>query len=230
MNKFREFEKIIGYEFKNKLLLKRAFSHSSYINEEHLKKSECNERLEFLGDAVLELVTSEFLFNRDSEMQEGELTKLRASIVCEPSLSYIARELKMPKFLILGNGEDMTGGRERDSNLSNALEAVIGAIYVDGGLTNAKEFIERFIVNDLDNRKLFFDSKTIFQEIVQGENLGTLSYKLLKETGPAHSKNFKVAVFINDVEYGVGVGSSKKGAEQVAAYNAILKLKEGNKV
>lgn len=219
-------ENTIGYSFKDRKLLVNAFSHSSFVNEKHLTKSDCNERMEFLGDAVLELTTSEFLFNRYKDMQEGELTKLRAGLVCEPALAYCAREIKLPDYLLLGHGEVITGGRNRDSILSDAMEALIGAIYLDGGLTNAKEFVEKYILNDMEHKKLFFDSKTIFQEMVQGDNMGIISYKLLDEYGPDHDKKFKEAVYIGEKEYGVGEGHTKKAAEQVAAYNGILKLKE----
>ncbi|MGP1612009.1 MAG: ribonuclease III [Catonella sp.] len=223
--KAEKIEKIIGYSFKDRKLLVNAFSHSSFVNEKHLTKSDCNERMEFLGDAVLELITSEYLFRRYKEMQEGELTKLRAGLVCEASLSYSAREIKLYEYLLLGHGEAMTGGRNRDSILSDAMEALIGAIYLDGGLTNAKEFIEKHILNDVENKKLFFDSKTIFQEMVQSENIGIISYKLIDEYGPDHDKKFREAVYIDDKEYGIGEGHTKKAAEQVAAYNGILKLK-----
>ena len=173
----------------------------------------------------MELATSEFLFNRHKDMQEGELTKLRARLVCEQALAYSAREIGLSDYLLLGHGEAITGGRNRDSILSDALEALIGAIYLDGGLTNAKEFIEKHVLNDIEHKKLFFDSKTIFQEMVQSENLGTIKYKLLDEYGPDHDKKFKEAVYIGAREYGIGEGHTKKAAEQVAAYNGILKLK-----
>ena len=223
--KAEKIEQTIGYSFKDRKLLTNAFSHSSFVNEKHLSKSDCNERMEFLGDAVLELVTSEFLFNRYKKLQEGELTKLRAGLVCEPALAYSAREIELSEYLLLGHGESMTGGKNRDSILSDAMEALIGAIYLDGGLTNAKEFIEKYILNDVEHKKLFFDSKTIFQEMVQSDNMGTISYKLLAEYGPDHDKSFKEAVYIGETEYGVGKGHTKKAAEQIAAYNAILKLK-----
>ncbi len=224
--KAEKFEKIIGYSFANRKLLTNALSHSSFANEKHLKKSACNERLEFLGDAVLELTASEFLFNKYKDMQEGELTKLRAGIVCEPALACQARKLNLSDYLLLGHGEIMTGGKNRDSILSDALEAIIGAIYLDGGLTNAKEFVEKFVLEDAENNKLFFDSKTIFQEMIQGDGIGTISYKLLEESGPDHNKNFKAAVYVNSVQYGTGEGHTKKAAEQIAAYNGIMKLKK----
>lgn len=220
----KELETRIGYAFQNKSLLRQAVMHSSYVNERHLPKYKCNERLEFLGDAVLELVSSEFLFFEDATMPEGELTKTRASMVCEPALAFCARELNLGAYLLLGKGEDATGGRKRDSITSDALEALIGAIYLDGGFTNAKEFIHRFILNDLENKKLFYDSKTILQELVQADLREPVSYRLLKEEGPDHNKTFRVAVHIGDTVYGEGGGRTKKAAEQEAAYRTILLL------
>ena len=218
----------IGYRFQNFDLLRQAMIHSSYANEKHLSKHECNERLEFLGDAVLELVCSEFLFFEHEQMPEGELTKTRASMVCEPALAFCAKDLELGRYLLLGKGEDATGGRKRDSITSDALEALIGAIYMDGGFANAKEFIHRFILNDLENKTLFFDSKTILQEIVQANTKETITYHLVGEEGPDHDKSFHVSVLIGDKEYGVGMGRTKKGAEQVAAYQSILKLRSLN--
>ncbi len=222
--KLKELEQRIGYTFQDQKLLEHSMRHSSYANEKHMKKTECNERLEFLGDAVLELVSSEFLFFENPDMPEGELTRTRASMVCEPSLAFCARELKLGDYLLLGKGEEHTGGRFRDSITSDALEALIGAIYLDGGFANAKEFILRFVLNDLENKKLFYDSKTILQELVQGELGETVSYKLLKEEGPDHNKSFFVAVYIGETVYGEGQGRTKKAAEQQAAYQAILEL------
>ena len=183
--KLKELEKKIGYTFQDLEILKQAMMHSSYINEKHLPKYKCNERLEFLGDAVLELVSSEFLFYEDQQRPEGELTKARASMVCEPALAFCAREIDLGQYLLLGKGEDATGGRKRESVTSDAMEALIGAIYIDGGFANAKEFIKRFILNDLENKKLFFDSKTILQEIVQAhfKQVNLLSYDRRRRTG-----------------------------------------------
>ena len=218
----------IGYTFQDFALLKKAMSHSSYVNEEHLPKYECNERLEFLGDAVLELVSSEFLFFEHPTTPEGELTKTRASMVCEPALAFCAREIELGEYLLLGKGEDATGGRKRESVTSDAMEALIGAIYVDGGFANAKEFINRFILKDLENKKLFYDSKTILQEIVQSNYTQSLSYDLVAEEGPDHNKKFVVRAKIGDEVISEGSGRTKKAAEQEAAYLAIVKLK-GNK-
>ncbi len=177
---------------------------------------------------MLELVASEFLFYENRKMPEGELTKTRASMVCEPALAFCAKELDLGVYLLLGKGEDATGGRERNSVTSDALEALIGAIYMDGGFANAKEFIHRFILDDLENKTLFFDSKTILQEIVQANFKSSITYRLIGEMGPDHEKSFRVAVYIGEEEYGIGVGHTKKAAEQVAAYQSILKLHENN--
>ena len=222
----RELQERIGYTFRRQELLKSALMHSSYTNETHLPKYKCNERLEFLGDAVLELVSSEFLFFADRKMPEGELTKTRASMVCEPSLAFCAREIELGKYLFMGRGEENTGGRERDSITSDALEALIGAIYLDGGLANAKEFIHHFILTDLEDKKLFYDSKTILQEIVQANMTGNVSYELIDEQGPDHNKIFEVEARIGGKAWGRGKGSSKKSAEQQAAYEAILNLRK----
>ena len=226
MRKIRELEEKIGYCFQDQELLKHALRHSSYVNEKHMKKHECNERLEFLGDAVLEVVSSEFLFFEHQTMPEGELTKKRASMVCEPALAFCARDIELGEYLLLGKGEEATGGRKRDSVTSDAMEALIGAIYLDGGFASAKEFIHRFILNDLENKKLFFDSKTILQEIVQGSSDEHVSYELIREEGPDHNKTFCTAVRIGGRTYGEGEGRTKKASEQQAAYQAILRLQE----
>ena len=224
MDRVKELEQKIGYVFKDKSLIERALMHSSYTNEKHLKKYECNERLEFLGDAVLELVSSAYLFNEFPKVSEGELTKTRASMVCEPSLAMCARDIGLGDYLLLGKGEEATGGRKRDSITSDAMEALIGAIYLDGGFTNAKEFIHKFILNDIEHKQLFYDSKTILQEMVQAKYKETLVYELLKEEGPDHNKSFEVCVKIGDEEIGRGLGRTKKAAEQVAAYHGICKI------
>ena len=226
--KLKELEQKIGYRFRNFSFLEQAMMHSSYTNEHRMEKYRCNERLEFLGDAVLELISSEFLFRQSPKVPEGELTKLRASIVCEQSLAMCAEAISLGKYLRLGNGEDSTGGRLRASITSDAMEALIGAIYLDGGFANAKEFITRFVLNDLENKKLFYDSKTILQEIVQRDFNEPLSYELLAEEGPDHDKKFRMQAKIGEKAYGVGVGHTKKGAQQLAAYETILLLKKTN--
>ena len=209
-------EQIIGYTFRNKKLLKQALTHSSYANEKKLGKLGCNERLEFLGDAVLELVSSDVLYAKFPQIPEGELTKKRASLVCEPSLAYCARQFDLPKYLLLGRGEDMTGGRMRDSIVSDATEALL-----DGGFEKAREFVLKFILNDMEHKQLFYDSKTILQELVQEKGRQTVEYVLTKETGPDHNKQFSVDVLINGTPAGSGTGHTKKAAEQAAAYQAI---------
>ena len=222
------FQKIIQYQFNNIGLLKNALTHSSYANEKKTGNYKDNERLEFLGDAVLELTSSEFIYTSNPDMNEGKMTRLRASIVCEPTLAMCARQIHLQEYIMLGKGEDLTGGRTRDSIISDALEALIGAIYLDGGFANAKEFIARFVLNDLENKKLFYDSKTILQEIVQRDFNEPLSYELLAEEGPDHDKKFRMQAKIGEKAYGVGVGHTKKGAQQLAAYETILLLKKTN--
>ena len=230
MSRLHEFEEVIGYHFNNQGLLRQALTHSSYANERHMKKHSDNERLEFLGDAVLEVTSSEFLYQKYPDYSEGELTKLRASLVCEPTLAFCTRAIDLGKYLYLGKGEDLTGGRNRKSILSDALEAVIGAIFLDGGFANAKEFIHRFVLNNVEHMQLFYDSKTILQEIVQGdEHSGKLEYVLVDESGPDHNKNYTVEARIGNKSYGCGEGHTKKAAEQEAAYQAILALRKKDK-
>ena len=227
MNKnLKELEEIIGYKFKNRHYLEQAMTHRSYANEKKLGKLGCNERLEFLGDAVLELISSDFLYREFPQVPEGELTKKRASLVCEPSLAYCAREFGLPQFLMLGKGEDMTGGRNRDSIVSDATEALLGAIYLDGGFANAKEFVLRFILNDMEHKQLFYDSKTILQEIVQEDGSGPVEYPLIREEGPDHNKSFTVKAVVNGRVCGQGTGHTKKAAEQAAAYEALRSLRQ----
>lgn len=226
MENLKELEGKIGYQFHDMKLLKNALTHSSYANEHRMPRFENNERLEFLGDAVLELVSSEFLFRSKKKMVEGEMTKMRASLVCEPTLAFCTREINLGSYLLLGKGEELTGGRQRDSVVSDAMEALIGAIYLDGGFASAKEFIERFILSDLEHKQLFFDSKTILQEMVQSKENGELTYELLHEEGPDHDKRFVVEVMIGKEPAGRGTGRTKKAAEQEAAYAAIKKLKK----
>ena len=230
MANFLELQDKIGYEFKQEKLLRQALTHSSFANEKHLRKHSDNERLEFLGDAVLEIVTSDFLYHEHTDVPEGELTRVRASIVCEQTLAFCTRALNLGNYLFLGKGEDQTGGRKRKSILSDAFEAIIGAIYLDGGFANAKEFIHRFVLNNVEHMQLFYDSKTILQEIVQGdEHSGKLEYVLVEESGPDHNKNYKVEARIGNKSYGCGEGHTKKAAEQEAAYQAILELRKKDK-
>ena len=223
--KFLELEKKIGYKFENFDLLVNAMTHSSYANEHHISYTGNNERLEFLGDAVLEVASSEFLFHKYPDLPEGKLTKKRASMVCEPTLALCAREIPLGDYLLLGKGEEATGGRKRDSIVSDAMEALIGAIYLDGGFANAKEFINRFVLKDIENKQLFYDSKTTLQEIVQGQFEEDVRYVLVKEEGPDHNKSFYVEAILGEKVLGQGCGHTKKAAEQQAAYCAIKKLK-----
>ena len=216
----------IGYVFRNKELLKQAITHSSFINEQKINKTEDYERLEFLGDAVLELVSSEFLFKEHRNVPEGELTKMRASMVCEPALAFCARDIELGEFMRLGKGEELTGGRARDSITSDVMEAVIGAIYLDGGMEPAKRFIDRFILSDLENKQLFYDSKSTLQELMQGTLKKEFHYELLEESGPEHNKSFVVEIIMEEKSLGRGTGRTKKAAEQQAAYKALLFLKE----
>ena len=219
------FQKIIQYQFNNIGLLKNALTHSSYANEKKTGNYKDNERLEFLGDAVLELTSSEFIYTGNPDMNEGKMTRLRASIVCEPTLAMCARQIHLQEDIMLGKGEDLTGGRTRDSIISDALEALIGAIYLDGGFANAKEFIHRFVLNDLENKQLFYDSKTILQEVVQAHGL-EVEYELTGEEGPEHDKKFHVIAKAGDLFVVKGTGHTKKAAQQQAAYNALLHLKK----
>ena len=220
-------EKKSGYHFQNPHLLKQAMTHSSYANEHKAKGYHDNERLEFLGDAVLEVVSSEFLFRHYPALPEGDLTKLRASIVCEPTLALCARELDLGDFLLLGKGEEHTGGRKRDSIVSDAMEALIGAIYLDGGFASAKEFVHRFIMTDIEHKKLFYDSKTILQEQVQKNwHDGEISYVLTGEEGPDHDKTFLVDLYVAGEKKSSGKGRTKKAAEQDAAYRCLINWKE----
>ena len=216
----------IDYQFKDKTLYQTAMTHSSYANEHPGNHLHHNERLEFLGDSVLGFVTADYLFTHYPELPEGELTKLRAAVVCEGALCEIARELGIPREIRLGHGEETGGGRERPSILADATEAPLGAIYLDGGLANAKEFIHRFILNDIEHKQLFYDSKTILQEMVQAESKESLSYELLREEGPDHNKSFEVCVKLGGREIGRGTGRTKKAAEQVAAYHGICTVKK----
>lgn len=226
MRKQLEFQYVIDYDFKQDGLLLQALTHSSYANEKRMKKHSDNERLEFLGDAVLEIITSEYLYHHFPDLPEGELTKMRASLVCEQTLAYCTKEMRLGDYLLLGKGEEHTGGRQRSSILSDALEAVIGAIYLDGGFASAKEFVLKYILTDIAHKQLFYDSKTILQEVVQGQNMGTMEYGLIAESGPDHAKLFTVELSIGGKPVSTGSGHTKKAAEQEAAYLALVQMQE----
>lgn len=221
-----ELERHCGYRFHDIKLLRQALTHTSYANEHKLGHLGSNERLEFLGDAVLETVSSECLYKMYPDLPEGQLTTLRASLVCEPTLAFDAKAIDLPDYLLLGKGEELTGGRGRDSIVSDALESVIGAIYLDGGMAPASEFIMTYIMNDIGSKKLFRDSKTRLQEIIQARSSEEVVYELISETGPDHNKNFEVSVSHQGKVLGTGSGRSKKAAEQRAAYQALLRLKK----
>jgi len=217
----KELEEKIGYVFKKKELLKQALTHSSFSNEQKINKFENYERLEFLGDAVLELLSSQFFFENYPEMSEGEMTRLRSSMVCEPALAFCARDISLGQYILLGKGEESTGGRKRDSITSDVMEAVIGAIYLDGGFEQADQFVKKYILSDLEDKQLFYDSKTILQEKVQ--KLGkSLVYVIVDESGPEHNKMFTVEARVDGKTLGKGQGRNRKSAEQKAAYQVLL--------
>lgn len=216
--------------FRNEKWLQQAFTHSSYVNE-HRKKNQTahNERLEFLGDAVLELTVSKYLFTHFPEMSEGDLTKLRASIVCEPALVSLAEELNFKGYILLGKGEERTGGRERPALLADVFEAFVGALYLDQGLGAVERFLEKHVFPKIQDGVFtqMTDYKSQLQELVQHDGLGNLSYEIVKEKGPAHHREFVSQVFLNERSLGTGSGRSKKEAEQHAAQQALDLLKKG---
>lgn len=215
-------EENLNYSFKNEKLLMNALTHSSYANEVRNGISS-NERLEFLGDSVLSIIVSEYLYKKFPNLPEGELTKLRASLVCEKSLCGFSRELELGKYLQLGKGEDKGGGRERDSILADAFEAVLAAMYLDGGFEVAKNHAMRFIVEELKrvDDEVFKDYKTALQEIIQRNPEESVTYILTNESGPDHNKIFEVEVRLNSNTIGKGKGKNKKQAEQSAAKEAL---------
>lgn len=219
---FTEFEEKLGYSFKDKNLLELALTHSSFANENKLKKN--NERFEFLGDSVLGFVTAEYLFNEFKNRPEGEMTKLRAAVVCEKSLFKFAEQIDLGKYIRLGRGEDSTGGRNRPSVVSDAFEAVIAAIYIDGGMEAVKPYILRFIKDAVKRETSFKDNKSFLQEEIQKVKGNTLAYEEVGEEGPDHDKTFVFRVKLNGEVIGEGKGKSKKEAEQNAAGNALNKL------
>ena len=222
-----EFEDIIGYSFTNKNLLEIALTHSSYVNENRGKNPdlEDNERFEFFGDAIIEFHISEYLFHKYGSFPEGDMTKLRASLVCEQSLAECAKQIRLGEFLRMGKGEALSGGRERASITSDAFEALVAAIYLDAGEEKpVREFIHSHLIRGLENKSLFFDAKTKLQEIAQKKGGCTLSYEMIRESGPSHNKTFEIAAILNGKEVGRGKGHSKKAAQQAAAEKAIEQL------
>ncbi len=228
-NKLEKFQKTIKISFKNLEILDRVFIHRSFLNENKEKKIESNERLEFLGDAVLEIIVTKYLYEKYPKEPEGKLTAWRASLVNGKSLSESARKINMGELLYLSKGEEKTGGRERDLLLANSFEALIGAIYIEHGMKAAKNFIIDHILIKLPKiikEKLYLDPKTHLQELVQAEIGITPVYKVLKEEGPDHSKNFTLGVFLNDKMLAVGNGSSKQEAQVKAAQKALENWQE----
>lgn len=222
--KLSELEKKMGYHFHSKALLKHALCHTSWANENRLGHAGSNERLEFLGDAVLEAVSSEYLYHYYPDITEGDLSKIRASLVCEPALAYDARQIGLPDYLYLGRGEDATGGRHRDSVVSDAMEATIGAVFLDGGFDEAKKYILRYVMDDVEHKQLFHDSKTKLQELIQSSSESAPEYEITDEKGPEHDKTFEACVRVDGRVIGTGTGHSKKAAEQQAAYHALVSL------
>jgi ribonuclease-3 len=227
MNKdLKELQQTLGIRFHKPELLKQAFTHSSYVNEHRIAGHKDNERLEFLGDAVLELTVSEFLYFTYPGRTEGELTKLRASIVCEPSLVTFAENLEFGAFALLGKGEELTGGRTRPALLADVFESFIGALYLDQGLETVKAFLNRYVFAKIssEGKLLVIDYKTQLQEHTQHHNLGLIEYRIVDERGPAHEREFIAEVYMDDQMMGKGTGRSKKEAEQQAASQALVKL------
>ena len=221
----KDLENAIGYRFKNITLLQNALAHSSYANERWHNSLKSNERLEFLGDSILGMVVAEYLYRNFPDRPEGDLTRMRADMVCERSLAMIAERIGLGEHLLLGNGEETGGGRTRDSILADAVESVIAACFLDGGMEPARKFIDTFVLTDVPVRKLRnADYKTALQELVQQKKNQVLSYALVEESGPDHDKHFVVQVSLNGTVVGIGDGRSKKKAEQAAAHAAIEHL------
>ncbi len=220
-----QLEKSIGYVFHDKKLILEALTHSSYANERKINKIPCNERLEFLGDAVLQLLSSDYLFHVFPDSPEGHLSKTRSSLVCEPTLAQNARDCGLADCVLLGKGESISGGRKKDSVTSDAFEAVIGAIYLDGGLSEAKRFVDAFALKDAGLHLNENDPKSALQQFLQKNgNAINISYRVASETGPEHDKSFHVEVLIDNCLAGEGTGHNKKSAEKAAAKDALAKL------
>lgn len=221
MKKLEKLQQSVGYKFKDERLLQRALTHTSYANECNEGHNKSNERLEFLGDSVLGIITAEHFYLNFKDLPEGELTKLRAATVCENSLSSFARQLGLGEYLLLGKGEMCTGGSDRPSILADAFEALIAAIYLDGGIEKAKKFVLKYVDKAVEEHRGFRDYKTVLQEVIQKNPGEVIEYVLVKESGPDHNKRFEVEVHLNSNVIGKGVGTSKKKAEQLAAKEAL---------
>ena len=221
----KDLEEAIGYHFQNISLLQNALAHSSYANERWHNSLLSNERLEFLGDSILGMLVAEYLYRSFPDRPEGELTRMRADMVCEKTLAKVANEIHLGEHLLLGHGEEQGGGRTRDSILADAVESVIAASFLDGGIQAAKKFIQTFILVEVPVSQLHnVDYKTKLQELVQQKKNQVLTYELTAESGPDHDKYFSVAVSLNGTVVGQGEGTSKKRAEQESARDAIGKL------
>lgn len=223
-----QIEKQLGLHFRNPSLIIQAFTHSSYVNEHRDKVISDNERLEFLGDAVLELGVSQYLFRTNKQMPEGEMTKLRAAIVCEPSLASFARALQFGRYILLGKGEEQTGGRDRDALLADVFEAFLGALYLDQGFDTTLHFLEENVFPKITNGAFShaMDYKSQLQELIQQVKHRSVEYKIVEERGPSHDKEFIAKAFIQGEVYGSGIGRTKKEAEQRAAKAALDKYKQ----
>lgn len=223
---FAELQTQINVRFRDESVLRQAFTHSSYVNEQRGKKIQDNERLEFLGDAVLELSISQFLYRTFPKMSEGEMTKLRAAIVCEPSLVKFAERFRFGELVLLGKGEELTGGRQRPALLADVFEAFIGALYLDQGLEAVFQFLDVYVFPLIDKGQFtqITDFKSQLQEFVQQDSLGEITYRIVAERGPAHNREFVSEVLLNNGSLGIGTGRSKKEAEQQAAARALVKL------
>ena len=220
-------EEKLGYRFNQRALLENALTHSSYANENKARGCQSNERLEFLGDSVLGMVTADYLFRTHPDLPEGDLTRTRAALVCEGSLVEVAQQLDLGAYLKLGKGEDAGGGRERPSIVADAVEAVLAAVYLDGGIGSARRLIQHFILDREEEKSASRDYKTALQELIQRQSGQVLAYRLTGAQGPDHAKVFSVEVDLNGATVGRGQGRSKKEAEQMAAKAAIEKLAAG---
>ena len=219
----------LGYQFQNPKLLDHALTHSSYANEHHLGSISSNERLEFLGDSVLGMIVADHLYRTFPDLPEGDLTRIRANLVCEGSLVLVAKEWDLGRYLKLGKGENACGGRSRPSILADAVEAVLAAVFLDGGLEHDRDIIQRFLLDRMEQvNRASRDHKTYLQELVQRKSGQVLSYELIGESGPDHNKTFQMQVLLNGQPIGAGQGRSKKEAEQAAAKAAVLKLEGGH--
>ena len=224
MAELDKLQQCIEYQFNDKYILIQALRHRSFCNEHKMKRIDSNERMEFLGDAILQLETSQYLYRKYPNLSEGEISKKRTSMVCEKSLASCARLIHLGNYIYLGKGEEISKGYDKDSILADAMEALIGALYLDGGITVANEFIDEHIINRAEVNEFFFDSKTALQERVRQITADTLRYRVVSISGPEHLKTYNVVVSIGDRDIGTGSGTSKKSAEQSAAMEALSKL------